>query len=92
MFRVKRMRKIVKLAIVGIIMALFVLFLAFFAIYEDNLVGRGQYQNVSDATGNIELPLIEKGIQNLDAVNMASIMLAKGSMLKLAGYNQFFRT
>ncbi|MEL7670469.1 hypothetical protein [Methanobacterium sp.] len=85
------MGKIVKLAIVGIIMALFVLFLAFFAIYEDNLVGRGQYQNVSDATGNIELPLIEKGIQNLNAVNMANIMLAKESTLKLAGYNQFFR-
>ncbi|MEN6551385.1 MAG: hypothetical protein ABFC34_00700 [Methanobacterium sp.] len=83
------MRKIVKLAIVGIIMALFVLFLAFFAVYEDNLVGRGQYQNVSDATGNIELPLIEKGIQNLNAVNMANIMLAKESTLKLGDINNF---
>jgi len=86
------MRKIVKLAIVGIIMALFVLFLAFFAVYEDNLVGRGQYQNISDATGNIELPLIEKGIQHLDAVNVVNIMLARESTLKLAGYKQFFRT
>ncbi|OEC86259.1 MULTISPECIES: hypothetical protein [Methanobacterium] len=78
------MRKIVKLAIVGIIMALFVLFLAFFAVYEDNLVGKGKYQNVSDATGNIELPLIEKGIPYLDAVDMANIMLTKESTLKLA--------
>ena len=77
------MREIVKLAIVGIIMAAFVLFLAFFAIYEDNLVGKGEYQNVSDATDNIELPLIEKGIYSHGAVGITNIILAKESTLKL---------
>ena len=83
------MREIIKLAIVGIIMAAFVLFLAFFAVYEDNLVGKGQQdQNISDATGNMVLPLIENGIHNHGTVDMANIMLANESteVKQLAGY------
>lgn len=77
------MREIVKLAIVGIIMAAFVLFLAFFAVYEDNLIGKGEYQNVSDATDNIELSLIENKIHNQGAVDITNIILTKESTLKL---------
>ncbi len=77
------MKEIVKLAIVGIIMAAVVLFLAFFAVYEDNIVGKGQYQNVSDATDTIELFIIEKGIHHQNAVDIVNIMLTKENMLKL---------
>ena len=78
------MKDILKLVIVGIIMAAFVLFLAFFAVYEDNLVGKGQQdQNISDATGNVVIPFIEKEIHHQNAVDIVNIMLTKENMRKL---------
>lgn len=67
---------IVKLAVVGVVMALFVLFLALFAVHEDDLLGKGpQDQNVSGATGNIELPLIENTVHRNGPLDMVNIIL-----------------
>ena len=72
------MKERVKLAIVGIIMVLFVLFLALFAVYEDNIMGKGGHnQNISEATGNMELPIIENMDYSHNAVNMGNIVLTK---------------
>ena len=68
------MKEIIKLAIVGIVMVLFILFLAFFAVHEDDLVGKGQDQNISGATGNIEVPFIESTFHQ-GAVNIGDVIL-----------------
>lgn len=77
MILVKLMKEIIKLAIVGVVMALFILFLAFFAIHEDDLVGKGQDQNISGATGNIEIPFIKFTFHHPDTVDIGDIILIK---------------
>ena len=71
------MKEIIKLAIVGAVMVLFILFLAFFAIHEDDLVGKEHDQNISGATGNIEIPFIESTFHHPNAVAMGDITLIK---------------
>ena len=69
-----------KLAIVGAVMVLFILFLAFFAIHEDDLVGKGHDQNISGATGNIEIPFIESTFHHQSAVDIGDVILIKGDV------------